>query len=86
MQFTDFGFDAHLPSFMSHRDVLGYLQKYAEHYNLLRHIAFHTIVEKVTPLALTERVGSTRWRVQTRDVSTSHQTCEDFDYVVVCNG
>lgn len=82
MQFTDFPFDANLPSFISHQDVLNYLQKYAEHYDLLKYITFCTAVEKVTPL----HAGGARWRVQTRDLVTSHQTCEDFDYVLVCNG
>lgn len=86
MQFTDFSYEPDVPPFMSHRDVLRYLREYAEHYDLVRHIAFSTVVEKVTPLAASTDVTSPRWSVQTRDLITSAVTQGTFDYVLVCNG
>ena len=38
MAFPDFPFDASLPSFVMHHDVLNYLQKYADHFELERYI------------------------------------------------
>eukprot|EP00731_Ephydatia_muelleri_P026945 Em0018g1045a len=87
MAFTDFSFDADIPSFMTHQEVLRYLQRYAEHYGLAKHVAFCTVVEKVAPLlAPDDDVTNPRWRIETRDLITSNHSCEDFDYVLICNG
>ena len=87
MAFTDFRFDSDIPSFMTQQEVLRYLQRYAEHYGLVQHIAFCTVVEKVAPLlAPDDDVTVPRWRIATRNLVTSHHSCEDFDYVLICNG
>jgi len=55
MRFPDFPFPSYLPSFVGHRDVLLYLQAYAEHFDVRRHVSFHTEVVEVKPLPLLEK-------------------------------
>ncbi|MFG1588288.1 hypothetical protein ACDT12_13560 [Staphylococcus aureus] len=38
MMFEDFAFPDHLPSFISHVDVLKYLEKYSDEFQLRRYI------------------------------------------------
>ena len=50
--FPDFPFPSHLPSHLSHQDVLKYLQDYVEYHNLNQFIEYETLVERVKPVAL----------------------------------
>lgn len=91
MAFPDFPFDKNLPSFVTHSDVLDYLERYASHFSLLQHIKFQTQVVKVEPISCEERGLKTglgeRWEVTTAPV-TDKDSCvtEQFDAVIVCNG
>lgn len=49
MAFPDFPFDPHLPSFLSHSDILKYLQEYADYFQLISLIQFNTQVVHVKP-------------------------------------
>ena len=49
MAFPDFPFDPHLPSFLSHSDMLKYLQQYADYFRLMPLIHFSTAVVHVKP-------------------------------------
>ena len=49
MRFPDFPFPSHLPSFVGHCDVLLYIQAYAKHFDIYRHVHFHTEVVEVKP-------------------------------------
>ena len=49
MLFPDFPFPSHLPSFVTHQDVLKYLQDYTEHYGLDHFIKFKRLVKKIEP-------------------------------------
>lgn len=42
MAFPDFLFDPHLPSFLSHFNIIKYLQQYAEYFKLMPLIQFNT--------------------------------------------
>ena len=52
MLFPGFPFRSDLPSFVTHSDMLDYLQHYTEHYDLHKHVQFHTVVEGICPLPL----------------------------------
>ena len=56
MAYSDFPFDAALPSFMKHEDVLNYLQAYARYFNLYPMIALST------PVRSAEYVPGTDWQ------------------------
>jgi len=47
--YSDFPIPDHYPDFMSHYEVLEYLESYADHFDVKKHIQFNTRVERVTP-------------------------------------
>ena len=82
---------------MGHADILEYLKRYAEHYDLYRYISFHMLVEKIEPLtrsSTTEHGDSgslglregVKWIVRSRDLKTGRLTVQSFDSVLVCVG
>lgn len=101
MQFIDFPFDDHLPSFPYHQDVLKYLEEYSDHYNLNKYIHFRRQIEQVTPITphCTFTEGShynhclesrqadfVRWKVTTISMITGEKHSEECDFVIICNG
>ncbi len=100
MVFPDFPFPSHLPSFLTHQDVLRYLKDYMEHHKLKQFIKFGTLVEQVKPVVLndvenTEKVSfddwgrfkdTVRWRVTSVDVESREEISEEYDAVLVCSG
>ena len=89
MYFPDFPFDEEdSPSFLGHADVLAYLKRYAEQFDLYRHVSLHTLVETVTPKYGAEDglLEKSRWDVRTRDLVTGRITVGTFDSVLVCAG
>ena len=96
MHFPGFPFNKELPSFVSHTDMLEYLQQYATHYDLYKNIQFHTLVEKVEPVQF-EAAANPRgdsgvlgdnvtWKVTSRNVKTGDRQETKYDAVLVCNG
>ncbi|XP_072026351.1 uncharacterized protein [Amphiura filiformis] len=85
MAFPDFPFDSSLPSFVTHKDVLDYLDQYAAQFNLLQYIKFKTVVECVKPVTNGE---TTLWEVTVRGVTDKANGTQTsvFDAVIVCNG
>ncbi|XP_072037198.1 uncharacterized protein [Amphiura filiformis] len=85
MAFPDFPFDPSLPSFVTHKDVLDYLEKYVAQFNLLQYIKFKTVVECVKPVTNGEK---TLWEVTVRDLTDKVNGSQTslFDAVIVCNG
>ena len=100
MYYPDFPFGAeHLPSFVGHADVLDYLKRYAEHFDLYQSISFHTLVEEVEPRARpptgegaaavdssTGVLDDVRWSVRSKDLETGRVSEDIFDIVLVCVG
>ena len=100
MDFPDVPFGEDVPTFMGHKHVLGYLQQFAEDFNLHKNIRFHTHVEKMEPVAkesLGDTVQSTanddmgfsdtvKWMVQTRDLEQGTVSKEIYDIVFICTG
>jgi cation diffusion facilitator CzcD-associated flavoprotein CzcO len=66
------------PENPSHDKVLLYLQRYAEHHNLMQYIRFGCTVKNVNV------VLEDKWSVQWICNDTIHE--EVFDYVCICNG
>ena len=96
--YPDFPFGRdELSSFVGHADVLDYLKRYAEHFDLYRYISFHTLVEKIEPETCLgtadcwegELLGlgdGVKWMVRSRDLETGRFTVQAFDSVLVCSG
>lgn len=84
MGFPGYPFSSHLPSFCDHKDVLKYLEDYANDYNLHKYIKFDTKVESVTPVTSDNR---TAWKVQFSSTNMRDKVeTAMFDAVIVCNG
>jgi dimethylaniline monooxygenase (N-oxide forming) len=73
--YPDHPIPAHYPDFLSHAQVLEWLESYAQRFDLKRHVHFGCKVEEIAP----EPDG--RWRVQLADGRTRH-----FRAVIVANG
>lgn len=61
-------------------DVLGYLQSYANHFNLMEHIKLSHVVTRVIP------IENDRWKVHVRNARTNSSETHIYDIVFVCNG
>jgi len=85
MAFPDFPFEEGSESFLHHTDVRKYLESYAERFNILEHVKFHTQVSNVDPV-----IGmggkSHQWEVTTKCLTTATSKTRVFDSVMVCVG
>lgn len=72
--YSDFPIPDHYPDFMSHYEVLEYLESYADHFDVKQHIQFNTRVESVTP-------QDDKWLV-----TCSNGESRLFTSVIVANG
>ena len=57
MEFPDYPFPSHLPSYPYHYDVQRYLMQYSEHFKLNRFIKFGTLVERIVPIPISGTNG-----------------------------
>lgn len=73
--YPDFPIPADQPDFLSHHQLLAYLESYADHFKVRSAIAFNTEVTSV------EKTGDERWRVMTAD-----GRARNYRAVVVANG
>ena len=85
MAFSDLPFTDDSISFVHHPVVLAYLQRYAQHHNLLQHIHFNTTVTSVTPRNNKDTEG---WIIRTMTQESQSERKEEWevDAVVVCSG
>jgi hypothetical protein len=79
-QFPDFPMPDTWPDFPHHSRVLSYLERYADHFDLRRHIWFGTEVVRVEPVA------QGRWDVTTRSTGGVTERTHRYAAVVVANG
>ncbi|KAK6192672.1 hypothetical protein SNE40_004106 [Patella caerulea] len=88
MAYLDFPFDEKLPSFFSHKEVLRYLNRYADNFQLKQHIQFKTRVVKVKAKHVGDGLWGTKWIVEVQPSNDLSATTEkrEFDAVIVCNG
>ncbi|XP_067937377.1 uncharacterized protein [Watersipora subatra] len=85
MAFPGFPFsDKIYESFIGHKDVLDYLESFAQHYQLHKYIKFRHAVLEVDPVLGAD--GVTQWNVTEEDCETGVQSTQKFDSVIVCNG
>lgn len=72
--YPDFPISSDKPDFLSHQDLLAYLEGYANHFDVKRSVRFNTEVASVTKLP------DGRWRVISNDGE------RDYRAVIVANG
>ena len=88
-QFPDFPMPDDYPDYPNHRQVLGYFERYAEHFGLAERILFNTEVVRVQEVddAPAGVFGGPRWDVTIRSASAdAGETTLRYDAVVIANG
>lgn len=73
--YPDFPIPEHCPDYLSHEQMLAYLEAYADHFGVREHVRFRCEVQRVEPRA------DGRWQVGLAD-----GTARDYRAVVVANG
>lgn len=86
MEYPDFAFPEEKKSFVSHRDVLAYLDDYAGEFGLKQKLLLNTNVDSVQALNQSQAGGDTKWKVFSTTNDSEDQLELDFDSVMVCNG
>ena len=85
MAFPDFPFPSEWTSFLSHQQVLKYLENYTSHFDLYKYIQFNSAVSSVRPLmGVNSRMP--QWEVVVTDLDTQESQLLQFEAVIVCNG
>uniref|UniRef100_A0A8D0EJ23 Flavin-containing monooxygenase n=1 Tax=Strix occidentalis caurina TaxID=311401 RepID=A0A8D0EJ23_STROC len=80
--FSDFPYPEDFPVFLPNAQFLNYLQRYAEHFGLRKHIKFGTAVVSIRKHPDFATTG--QWDVVTE--AEGKQTLHVFDAVMVCSG
>lgn len=73
--FSELPFDDSVSMFPSHNDMYSYLQRYVEHFGIMRYIKFNSRVVDLSPN------GDGRWKI-----TTESGECDVFDRVIVGAG
>ncbi|MFI5933306.1 flavin-containing monooxygenase [Actinoplanes sp. NPDC051494] len=79
-EFPDFPMPDDWPDYPHHSKLLGYLERYAEHFGLRDDIWFGTEVVAVTP------TGDGRWDVTTRSTGGGSERVQRYAAVIAANG
>ncbi|MDG4765180.1 NAD(P)-binding domain-containing protein [Solwaraspora sp. WMMD406] len=80
-QYPDFPMPDSWPDYPHHSQMLAYLERYADHFDLRRHVWFGTEVVRIEP------ADGDRWDVTTRSTgSTGAQRTRRYSAVIVANG
>ncbi|KAJ4943400.1 hypothetical protein JOQ06_005902 [Pogonophryne albipinna] len=66
MSFSDFPVQADYPNYMHHSKIQNYFRMYAEHFKLLKHIRFQTLVKNVNQTPDFSRTG--QWEVSSQEL------------------
>lgn len=77
-QFEDFPMPADYPDYPSHAQILRYLNDYAEHFGIKKHIRLNTSVENIC------RNDAGEWLVTWQDKTGIHQ--QRYDQLFIANG
>ena len=85
MVFPDFPFPSEWSSFLSHQQVLKYLEDYTSHFDLYKYIQFNSIVNSVCPL-IGKDSQQQLWEIVVTDADTKESQVLLFNAVIVCNG
>lgn len=76
-------------SYVTHQEVLQYLNEYAQYYNIIDRIRFrHHVVEVKLDQQHSSAASTTepRWLVTVDNLLTGQRSVEVFDLVFICNG
>lgn len=90
--FPDYPFPEDCPSFLHHADLLEYLKRYAEQFDLENSITYKTHVERVTPVPVDGKECSEQgldnvlWEIQYKNLVSGEQKTDMFDAVLICSG
>jgi cation diffusion facilitator CzcD-associated flavoprotein CzcO len=79
-QYPDFPMPDTWPDYPHHSQLLSYLERYADHFDLRSHIWFGTEVVRVEP------AGGDRWDVTTRGARGGAERIQRYAAVIVANG
>ncbi|RWS11260.1 flavin-containing monooxygenase FMO GS-OX-like 2, partial [Dinothrombium tinctorium] len=79
MAFPDFEWKRVENSFPHHQEVLNYLQKYAQHFELQQFVKFFHHVVNV-------KREESEWKVACKNLKTDQVFVENYDAIIVCNG
>ncbi|KAI0218819.1 Dimethylaniline monooxygenase [N-oxide-forming] 5 [Lamellibrachia satsuma] len=82
--FSDFPMPREFPNYPHNTGMQRYMELYADHFDLRRHIRFEHEVVDVTPAADYNDTG--RWLVQVKDRRSGDVTRDEYDAVMICNG
>ena len=85
MAYPDFPFPKHLPSFVLTKDVGKYLEDYAQHFDLMKHIKLEHEVLSVKVKYADDRAKNV-WQVAVKNLRNNVVDTNVFDAVVVCSG
>lgn len=80
MSFPDHPYPEETKQYPPQRDVLKYLDSYAERFGLKSHIKYSTLVIRVLP------IEDQKWEVIVKDLPTNVFETKIYDAVFVCNG
>ncbi|KAG7462334.1 hypothetical protein JOB18_003984 [Solea senegalensis] len=83
MCYSDFPIPADYPNYMHHSKILKYFRMYAEHFKLLKHIHYQTMVKSVRQRPDFSRSG--QWDVVTENKDGQMER-HVFDAVISCTG
>ncbi|XP_047000456.1 flavin-containing monooxygenase FMO GS-OX5 [Schistocerca americana] len=79
MGFPDFPIPHREESYLPAKDILQFLNDYADHFGLRKHIKFQHMVTLVNP-------RDAVWDVTVKNLASGEETVHEFDAVMVCNG
>lgn len=80
MGYPDFPIPDQEKSFISQADMLSFLEQYARHFDVVKHIRFQQHVIRIRPVA------DRKWELIVRDLPHEKYETLEFDAVMVCNG
>lgn len=79
MGYPDFPIPEQERSYLTAKEILGFLEQYAKNFDLLKYVKFNHHVRYVTPIG-------DEWEVIVRDLINNEDKSYKFDAVMVCNG
>uniref|UniRef100_A0A0K0FIF5 Flavin-containing monooxygenase n=1 Tax=Strongyloides venezuelensis TaxID=75913 RepID=A0A0K0FIF5_STRVS len=82
--YSDFPPPEGTANFMHNSELLKYFRSYAQHFDLIKHIKFSTIVVNIERHEKFDHNG--KWKVTVKDIETEEVTEEEYDSVMVCTG
>lgn len=80
MGYPDFPIPDQKKSYISQRDMLTFLELYAQKFNVYKYTKFEHYVIRVRP------IEETKWEVFVRDMPNDKYHAYVFDAIIVCNG